>query len=55
MVKELDIPLAYIPKEGWFNWFGGAARRYDPSRLNAQNHDTISFDQWLKLVERSPP
>lgn len=22
-IKEFDVPLAYIPGEGWFNFFGG--------------------------------
>ena len=23
---EFDVPLVWIPKQGWFNWFGGWGR-----------------------------
>ena len=53
-IKEFDLPLARIPKRGWFNWFGGAPRPYDESALRVDNHWLAdSFEEWLAVVKAS--
>jgi hypothetical protein len=54
VIKEWDVPLAWIPGRGWVNWFGGAPRPYDPSFLKVDNNRPAdSFDEWLQIVEAS--
>ena len=54
VIKELDVPLAFIPGKGWFNFFGGAPRAYDPSFLKPENNrDADSFEEWRAVVEAS--
>lgn len=52
-IKEFDIPLVYIPQQGWFNWFGNP-RPYDVAGLKPGNNwPADSFEQWVALVEDS--
>ncbi len=54
VIKEFDVPLAYVPGQGWFNWYGGSPRPYESSRLNVGNNwPATSFEEWLALVARS--
>lgn len=54
VIKEFDVPLAHLPQEGWFNWYGGRPQTYDVSRLKPGNHwDAESFDAWLEIVKAS--
>lgn len=53
-IKEFDVPLAHIPGQGWFNWFGGAPRAYDPTGLTPGNNwQAQDFKEWAALVEDS--
>lgn len=54
MIKEFDVPLVHIPRQGWFNWYGGIARPYDPSGLKIDNNwPAASFDEWVALIANS--
>ena len=54
VINEFDVPLAFVPGKGWFNWSGGVPRAYDPSFLKQGNHwDADSFEQWVGIVEAS--
>jgi hypothetical protein len=54
VIKELDVPLAWIPGQGWVNWFGGLPRPYDPSFLQVDNNRRAdSFEEWVGIVEAS--
>jgi hypothetical protein len=54
VVKEFDVPLARVPGQGWFNWFGGEPRPYDERRLRVDNNwPAESFEEWLRVVEES--
>ena len=54
VIKEWDVPLAWIPGRGWVNWFGGAPRPYDPSFLKVDNNRPAeSFEEWLQIVAAS--
>jgi hypothetical protein len=54
MIKEFDVPLANVPGSGWFNWYGGVPRSYDPSWLKVDNNwPAESFEAWLAIVARS--
>ena len=54
VIKEFDVPLVYIPGEGWFNWFGGKPRPYDANGLKLGNNwPATSFDEWANLIEKS--
>ncbi len=54
VIKECDVPLAYVPGKGWFNWYGGSPRPYDVSGLKPGNNwPAESFEQWLGIVEAS--
>ncbi len=54
VINEFDVPLAFVPGKGWFNWLGGVPRAYDPSFLKQGNHwDADSFEQWVGIVEAS--
>ena len=56
VIKEFDVPLARVPGRGWFNWFGGAPRPYDPGRLRVDNNwPAESFEDWVRVVEESLP
>ena len=56
VIKEFDVPLARVPGQGWFNWFGGAPRPYDPSYLRVGNNwPAESFEDWVRVVEASLP
>ncbi len=51
VIKEFDVPLAYIPGEGWFNWFGGMPHKYDPAGLKPGNNwPASSFEEWAEVV-----
>jgi hypothetical protein len=51
VVKEGDVPLAFIPTIGWVNWFGGIPRPYDPHNLKVDNNcPAESFEAWIALV-----
>ena len=54
VINEFDVPLASVPGKGWFNWYGGVPRAYDPSSLKQGNSwDADSFEQWVGIVEAS--
>jgi hypothetical protein len=54
VVKEFDVPLVWIPGQGWFNWFGGTPRPYDVSFLKVDNNwPADSFEAWLEIVKES--
>ena len=54
VIKEWDVPLAWIPGRGWVNRFGGAPRPYDPGFLKVDNNRPAeSFDEWLRIVAAS--
>jgi hypothetical protein len=54
VIKEFDVPLAQIPGEGWFNWFGGTPRPYDANSLRADNNwSAESFEEWLAVIKAS--
>jgi hypothetical protein len=56
VIKELDVPLAWIPGpgQGWFNWFGGTPYRYDVTALRVDNNwRAESFEEWVGLVKAS--
>ena len=54
VIKEWDVPLAWIPGQGWVNWFGGAPRPYDPTLLKVDNNRPAgSFDEWLLILAAS--
>lgn len=44
-IKEFDVPLVHMPGTGWFNWYGGRARAYDPRGLTLGSHwEADSFE-----------
>jgi len=57
MVKEFDVPLARIPKDGrsiWVNWYGGKPHPYDVRMLKGDNNwPAESFEAWVALIEAS--
>lgn len=54
VIKEFDVPLVNVPGQGWFNWYGGKARRYDTASLKSGNHWVAeSFEAWSKVVADS--
>jgi hypothetical protein len=59
VIKDFDVPLACVPTRtgvAWVNWYGGAARPYDASRLRVGNNwPAGSFDEWAALVAASLP
>lgn len=52
VIYEFDSPLVNVPGAGWFSWWGGVARPYNPvGRLKPDNNWTAdSFEQWVALV-----
>jgi hypothetical protein len=54
IIKEFNLPLVWIPKQGWFSWFGGSQRLYDTRFLRVDNNWLAeSFEEWLEVVEDS--
>lgn len=54
VIKEFDVPLVCVPGDGWFNWFGGSPRPYDPGSLRVDNNwSAKSFEEWLEIVANS--
>lgn len=54
VIKEFDVPLVWIPGQGWFNWFGGTPRPYDERFLRVDNNwRAESFAEWVGVVEAS--
>jgi hypothetical protein len=54
VIKEFNLPLVWIPNQGWFNWFGGTPRPYDTRFLRVDNNWAAeSFEEWLGVVEAS--
>lgn len=54
VIKEFDVPLVRVPGDGWFNWFGGTPRPYDPSSLRVDNNwPAESFEEWVGIVYKS--
>jgi len=54
VIKEFDVPLVCVPGRGWFNWFGGTPRPYDPKSLRVDNNwPAESFEEWVGVVEAS--
>ena len=52
--KEFDVPLVQIPASGWFNWFGGTPKPYDPRSLRVDNNwPATSFEEWVAVVAGS--
>jgi hypothetical protein len=44
----------WIPAEGWFNWFGGHPRPYDPKALRVDNNwPAESFEEWVGVIADS--
>jgi hypothetical protein len=55
VIKEFDVPLTWVPGQGWFNWFGGTPRPYE-GRLRVDNNwPAESFEEWVGIVEASLP
>jgi len=53
-IKEFDVPLVFEPDNSWFNWFGGARKPYDVTRLKPGNNwEAESFEEWVSLVKDS--
>lgn len=51
LIKEFDVPLARVPAQGWFNWYDGTPRSYDPSSLTVSNNwPARDFDEWVQLI-----
>jgi hypothetical protein len=51
VIKEFDVPLAYVPGKGWFNWFGGSPKPYDDTRLRVDNNwPAESFEEWVAVI-----
>ena len=54
VIKEFDVPLVQIPAGGWFNWFGGTPKPYDPRSLRVDNNwPATSFEEWVAVVAAS--
>ena len=54
VIKEFDVPLAFVPGKGWFNWYGGLPRQYDESSLKVDNNwPADSFEQWVEIINAS--
>jgi hypothetical protein len=54
VIKEFDVPIVHIPGQGWFNWFGGTPKPYDPKWLKVDNNwPAESFEAWAALVAHS--
>jgi hypothetical protein len=50
------VPLARIPDEGWFNWFGAMPQPYNASSLRVDNNwPAASFEEWVEIVAASMP
>ena len=53
-IKEFDVPLAHVPNQGWWNWFGGSPRPYDAAVLSVGNNwPAESFEDWQALIRDS--
>jgi hypothetical protein len=54
VIKEFDVPLAYVPGKGWVNWYGGLPTPYDVRALKVDNNwPADSFEQWVAIVKDS--
>lgn len=54
VIKEFDVPLARVPGQGWFNWFGGTPRPYDECSLRVDNNWIAeSFEEWIGIIKAS--
>lgn len=54
VIKEFDVPLVWVPDEGWFNWFGGTPQPYYASSLRVDNNwPAASFEEWIAIVAAS--
>ena len=54
VIKEFDVPLVWVPYQGWFIWYGGVQRPYDSKALKVDNNwRADSFEQWLEIVVES--
>jgi len=53
VIYEFDSPLANVPGKGWFSWWGGVPRPYNPTgRLKPDNNwNADSFEQWIAVVQ----
>ncbi|MEQ1775661.1 MAG: hypothetical protein ABL891_17930 [Burkholderiales bacterium] len=53
VIYEFDSPLANVPGKGWFSWWGGVPRPYDPKgKLKPDNNwNADSFEQWRAVIE----
>jgi len=53
-IKEFDVPLAYIPGKGWFNYYGGKSTPYNVKGLKPGNSwFADSFAEWFEIVDKS--
>jgi len=56
VIKDLHVPLAWIPGQGWFGWLGGMpSGPFENVELNAGNNWHTDFDEWVGFVEVSLP
>jgi hypothetical protein len=54
VIKEFNVPLVWMPGDGWFNWFGGTPQPYDASSLRVDNNwPAKSFAEWLEVIAES--
>ena len=52
VIYEFDSPLVNVPGQGWFSWWGGVPRPYNPvGRLKPDNNwNADSFEEWLGVI-----
>jgi hypothetical protein len=52
VIYEFDRPLANVPGKGWFTWWGGVARPFNPvGRLKPDNNwNAGTFEEWISVI-----
>src|SRR5687768_5246030 len=53
MIKECDVPLAFVPLKGRFNWWGGHPRPYEGELRVDNNWRAESFAEWIAVIAQS--
>jgi hypothetical protein len=54
VIREFDVPLAWVPHQGWFNWYGGVPCRYDRvPGYGLTEWPAESFEEWVGIIEAS--
>ncbi len=54
VISEFDVPLVWVPHEGWFNWYGGVPSRYERTPgYGLTEWPAESFEEWVGIVEAS--